>query len=50
MNTPLLSIIVPVYKVEEYLEDSVNNIIAQTFEGEFDDQTSQGFSKVILSI
>ena len=48
--SPLLTIVVPIYKVEDYLEDSVNNIIAQTFEGEFDDQTSQGFSKVILSI
>ena len=32
MNTTLLSVIVPVYKVEDYLEDCVNSILLQTFE------------------
>ena len=30
-NTPLFSIIIPVYKVEKYLEECVNSILNQTF-------------------
>ena len=31
-TTPLISIIVPVYKVEQYLHRCINSILAQTFE------------------
>ncbi len=31
MNSPLISIIVPVYQVEKYLEKCINSIIAQTY-------------------
>lgn len=31
MDTPLVSVIVPVYKVEEYLERCVDSILAQTY-------------------
>lgn len=31
MNTPLISIIVPVYKVEQYLRKCVDSILAQTY-------------------
>ena len=31
MNCPLISIIVPVYQVEKYLEKCINSIIAQTY-------------------
>lgn len=31
MNKPLISIIVPIYKVEEYLADCVNSLINQTY-------------------
>ena len=30
-HTPLLSIIVPIYNVEEYLPECLNSIFAQTF-------------------
>lgn len=30
-NTPLFSIIIPVYKVEKYLAECVNSILNQTF-------------------
>lgn len=30
-KTPLISIVVPVYKVEAYLEDCINSILAQTY-------------------
>ena len=29
---PLISIIVPVYRVEQYLERCVNSLLAQTYE------------------
>ena len=32
MNKPIISIIVPVYKVEKYLADCIDSITAQTFE------------------
>lgn len=31
MNSPLLSIIVPVYNVEDYIEECLNSVLAQTF-------------------
>ncbi|MBO5142223.1 MAG: glycosyltransferase family 2 protein, partial [Clostridia bacterium] len=31
MNDKLVSIIVPIYNVEEYLEDCINSLIAQTY-------------------
>lgn len=30
-SNPLVSIVVPVYKVEKYVEDSVRSVIAQTY-------------------
>ena len=30
MNTPKVSIIIPVYKVEKYIEECLNSIINQT--------------------
>ncbi len=32
MNKPLVSVIVPVYKVEDYLDKCVKSIVAQTYE------------------
>ena len=32
MTTPLISVIVPVYRVEEYLERCVESILSQTYE------------------
>ena len=31
MTTPLISVIVPVYRVEEYLERCVKSILSQTY-------------------
>lgn len=31
MNNPLLSIIIPVYNVEQYIEESLNSLLAQSF-------------------
>ena len=32
MNKPLVSVIVPVYKVEDYLDKCVKSIVTQTYE------------------
>ena len=32
MNEPLVSVIVPVYKVEDYLDKCVKSVVAQTYE------------------
>ncbi|HEL1824235.1 TPA: glycosyltransferase family 2 protein [Streptococcus suis] len=31
MNTPLISIIVPVYNVENYLDECIRTVLAQTY-------------------
>ena len=31
MNEPLISVIVPVYNVEKYLENCVNTLVKQTY-------------------
>lgn len=31
MNEPLISVIVPVYKVEKYLDECVESIVNQTY-------------------
>lgn len=33
MNNPLISVIVPVYKVEKYLKQCVDSILNQSFTG-----------------
>lgn len=51
LKSPFLTIIVPVYNVEEYLEQCINSVLAQTF-GDMEiiciDDGSSDASSIIL--